>query len=216
MDKNKLYTSLFQSYVEAHPNKTRQVCQNHITEIWNGIKKDADLPQKVESLLNQYKSLALKNKGALCKFWGTLPKKSEASGFEKTISQIPIEFSPDSDQFKEPISSGDEKDAPVPSDSSSSAATRAKNVVKAKVQDEIKKQIGLINADLVGLYKRRSCGQLTGDQEVELKKKKKEKDQLEDLLKKKIDAQQRQQKFRNERKKNLLNCVKLIKRYQRR
>jgi len=29
----------------------------------------------------QYKSLALKNKGALCKFWGTLPKKSEASGF---------------------------------------------------------------------------------------------------------------------------------------
>ena len=96
------------------------------------------------------------------------------------------------------------------------AATSAKNVVKAKVQDEIKKQIGLINADLVGLYKRRSCGQLTGDQEVELKKKKKEKHQLEDLLKKKIDAQQRQQKFRNERKKNLLNCVKLIKRYQRR
>jgi F0F1-type ATP synthase assembly protein I len=48
------------------------------------------------------------------------------------------------------------------------------------------------------------------------KKKKKEKDQLEDLLKKKIDAQQRQQKFRNEREKNLLNCVKLIKRYQRR
>jgi hypothetical protein len=36
-----------------------------------------------------------------------------------------------------------------------------------------------------------------------LKKKKKEKDQLEDLLKKKIDAQQRQQKFRNERKKTL-------------
>jgi hypothetical protein len=35
-----------------------------------------------------------------------------------------------------------------------------------------------------------------------LKKKMKEKDQLEDLLKKKIDAQQRQQKFRNERKKN--------------
>ncbi len=83
--------------------------------------------------------MALKKKGALCKFWGTLPKKSEASGFEKTISQIPLEFSPDSDQFKEPISSDDEKDAPVPSDSSSSAATSAKNVVKAKVQDEIKK-----------------------------------------------------------------------------
>ncbi|KZS13528.1 Uncharacterized protein APZ42_021321 [Daphnia magna] len=154
MDINKLYTSLFESYVEAfYPSKTKQVCQKHITE---------------------YKSLGLKKKGALCNFWGTLPKKFEVSGLEKTVLVIPIEFSPDSDQFKEPISS---------------------------VQDEIKKQIGLINGDLVGLFKRRSCGQLTGDQEVELKKTKKEKDDLEDLRKKNIDAQKRQQKFRIQRKK---------------
>lgn len=61
----------------------------------------------------------------------------------------------------------------------------------------------MINGDLVGLYKRRSGGQLTGDQKVELKKKRKEKDNLEELLKKKVDAQKRQQKFRNERKKTL-------------
>ena len=74
--------------------------------------------------------------------------------------------------------------------------------VKAKVQEELKQQLIIVNADLVGLYERKNSGILTQEQEVELKEKEKKKTELEACLKKYF-KNIRQQKSRAEKKRRL-------------
>ena len=75
---------------------------------------------------------------------------------------------------------------------------------KATVQDELQLKINVINADVVGLYARKTAGILTDLQETELSdKKRKAGVELGSMLKRKKDDQRRSKKFRDDRKKRL-------------
>ena len=69
MNKEKLFVSLFQSYVKANPRKSKQECQKTVVELWKKMKQEGDLPSQVDALLKKFESIAMRNKGALLSFW---------------------------------------------------------------------------------------------------------------------------------------------------
>ena len=73
----------------------------------------------------------------------------------------------------------------------------------ATAQLHLQSQIDILNYDLVGLYERRNREMLTQKQDVELKEKKKKKDELENKLIKKKSDQKRAQKVRDKKKKKM-------------
>ena len=54
MEKRNLYISLYNGYVKAHATTSKADCQKQVNEIWKGIKSDANVSEKVESLLKEY------------------------------------------------------------------------------------------------------------------------------------------------------------------
>jgi hypothetical protein len=66
----------------------------------------------------------------------------------------------------------------------------------------LKKQISLIDANLVVFYKRKESGVITAEQEQDVKEKKKRKAELEKELKEKVDGQLRSQKFRKTKRRS--------------
>lgn len=81
MDKNKLFQSLFKTYVLAHPTKMKQQCQDDLIIKWNEIKNEEDLEIKVEQLIKDLNAIIMKNKGTLFSYWAkqtTTVKKNEA------------------------------------------------------------------------------------------------------------------------------------------
>ena len=69
INKEKLFVSLFQSYVKANPRKSKQECQKTVVELWKKMKQEGDLPSQVDALLKKFESIAMRNKGALLSFW---------------------------------------------------------------------------------------------------------------------------------------------------
>jgi len=170
--------------------KTKQICQTELVSKWKELKREAEFQSKAENLLKDLRSKAMRKKGSLLNFWS---KQSN----EKTNSpEIPLIFESTSSQFVEPPDNLPSTE-PIPSTS----VTEPK--ATAKKQIELRKQIELINGDLVGLYKRRDKDLLTDDQEAELRAKKKLKLELETELKKRVGDQNRQQKARAKKKKLL-------------
>lgn len=128
--------------------------------MWNVLKKDrVNLPQNVDSKLNEYRYIDLKYNGKLMSFWSTLPKQNASwptNSFTSSFESLPIEFPPDSAQFLE---KEDERSILTVSEQSiSGSQTIKRKIYETKAQDVLKTQIDLIISDLVGLYKRRdSC-----------------------------------------------------------
>ncbi len=117
-----------------------------------------------------------------------------------TVEPIALEFMPDSDQFLEhDIAS---EDIPEAVTLTKAVQNAIPSVIKPKpAQEQIKTQISIINSDLVGwLFNRKANGFITKEQESELKEKKTKKKELEKLLKRKIDNQNRAKKSRESKK----------------
>ena len=47
MDRFKLYSSLFEAYVETFPTKSKKLCQQEVNEKWNVIKDSEEVIVKV-------------------------------------------------------------------------------------------------------------------------------------------------------------------------
>ena len=194
MDKNKLYQKLFQTYTNVFfPTKSKEQCQKDVIAKWNEIKNEADLQVKVESLLQEWNAIDMKRKARQLNFWGkqVATRSKEAA----VASATPIEFSADSEQFKEPDSDHEDKTNSIPTNNHSKS--------KAVVQEQLKSDIALLDADLVALYKRKTLGFLDENQEKELRLKIKKKEELELKLKHKISDQKRAKKARDDRKAKL-------------
>eukprot|EP00731_Ephydatia_muelleri_P025822 Em0017g905a len=63
MDRFKLYSSLFEAYVEVFPTKSKKLCQQEVNEEWNAIKDSEEVKVKVDGLLNELKAITMKHKG---------------------------------------------------------------------------------------------------------------------------------------------------------
>lgn len=120
MDKNKLFSSLFDAYTKAFSEKKKQDCQKEVVEIWNTMKNASNLQLQAELSLKKWNSIALKKIGSLLGLWSkqlnATPKKTKSTEniFAnsptniQTTQPIPLEFAPDSDQFLEPNSDVEE------------------------------------------------------------------------------------------------------------
>ena len=192
--------------------KKKQDCQKEVVEIWNSIKNEANLQVQVDFLLKKWNSVSLMKIRALLNLWSKQnappqKKKSDTNSFNdlpsnnNTVEPLPIEFAPNSEQFTEP---GIEyEDIYVASTSTKAIKTSIASVKPKPAQEELKIQISIIDGNFVGLYNRKSNGFLTEEQEEqesELKEKKVKKKELETLLKRKIDSQERSKKSQDSKK----------------
>lgn len=91
----------------------------------------------------------------------------------------------------------------APQAGSDNNVVKIKSAYKTTAQDQIRKEIDFINADLVGLLKRENCNQLSSGQKIKLKRLENKKKLLKKQLLSKISAQRRQRKFRSLRKTKL-------------
>ncbi|KAK4030637.1 hypothetical protein OUZ56_023910 [Daphnia magna] len=157
----------------------------------------------------------MKKKGLLLGLWSkqlstTAQKQNAAEDkfgdsstkINPTTEHIPLEFTPESDQFREPESETEIEQMPVASNSKKSINTASVSKPKP-AEEDLKTQISLIDEDLVGLYYKKSAGFLTEEQESELKEKKTRKKELERLLKRKIYNKKKAQKSRDSKKMKL-------------
>lgn len=192
MKRANLYTSLYNGYVKAYSTRSKLECQKEVNEIWKRIKSDANVFEKVESLLKEYDAFAKKKKGTLLTFWAKQALKQDTLSQISTVPDVPT------------ASSHVEEHA-CGSAESNPSKSRAEDVgkYKTKVQDELKVEIDLIKSDMVGLYKRKESGLITKDQEKELLEKKRKVEYLEKELTKKKREQERQQKTRLRKKETL-------------
>lgn len=179
--------------------------------IWKEIKNESELELKVDSLFKKWNSVSLKKKGRLLNLWSkqnalTSTKNNVQNVLNDsqlnttlTVEPIALEFMPDSDQFLEHEIAGE--DIPEAATSTKAVQNAIPSVIKPKpAQEQIKTQISIINSDLVGLFNRKANGFITKEQESELKEKKTKKKELEQLLKRKIDNQNRAKKSRESKK----------------
>ena len=197
MDRSKLYTPLFEAYVEEYPTKSKKLCQQEVNEKWNAIKDSEELIVNMDGLLNELKAITMKHKGGLLSFWGKQPTQKAVPTMKSSVPEITIV-----EVVVAGVSDEAGKNGSVPGTSANSSSC---NSVKQKaiVQDELQLKINVINADLVGLYARKTAGILTDLQETELSDKKRKVVELGSMLKGKKGDQRRAKKFRDDRKKRL-------------
>ncbi|BFZ05261.1 hypothetical protein BsWGS_08300 [Bradybaena similaris] len=192
MDKPNYHQLLFEGYTKAFPNKRKQDCQKDVTEIWNKLKKEDNVPTKVDSLIKSYAAIAQKNKGKLMSWAG----QDEDAFPCKSATNVIIE--------QEAVNYQTNKQDQNALDLEAGPSGEAKSVkYKTKAQDELQGQINVLNSDLIGLYKRKDSSVLSLDQENELKEKKLKVDELEKNLKRKRYDQEKQQIFRKKKKEAL-------------
>ncbi|BFZ21940.1 hypothetical protein BsWGS_24979 [Bradybaena similaris] len=191
MDKSKMFQCLFEAFVLAYPTKHKRICQEELVQKWNGIKHDADLQVKVDHWLQELKAISASKKGSLLSFWA---KQTPNADKKTSLQVLHVEETKDSVlQFDRQVTSAPAYDS-APTTSKPTASRHA------TAQQHLQSAIDIINSDLVGLYERQKRGMLTQEQYVELKEKKKKKNELENQLKKKKDDQKRSQKARDEKK----------------
>ena len=81
-----MYQLLYSAYVKAHSTKTKQDCQKEVNEIWNRIKSEDNVEEKVNSLLREYDAVAKQKKGSLMTFWAKQTLKADAPHLEASTS----------------------------------------------------------------------------------------------------------------------------------
>ena len=198
MEKPNFHKLLYEGYLKAFPNKRKQDSQREVTEIWNKLKKEDDLPTKVDSLLNSYAALAQKNKATLMSFWADQSMKSVNVLPKKAATHVKIE----KEVVKHQTQTIQQDHIEIDLEACPLSTTCDEKSVKykAKVQGELLSQISIFKTDLIGLYKRKESGVLSSDQEKELKGKKIKVDELEKKLKRKKYEQEKQKIYRKKKK----------------
>lgn len=183
--------------------KSKKVCQADVIEIWSEIKNSENLPNKVDSLIKEYRFKSMRHKGSLLQTWAKMinpsPKSTQTSSINESVAEL--EFAPSSSQFDEPDIS--EMDLHQPKTSTpvcaSSSETKSKTT-RSYVQIQLQKEIDVLNADICVMQDSYRSGLLSESQEKELKEKKLKKKELETDLKRKIQDAERSLKARQRKK----------------
>ena len=160
-------------------------------------KERHQFPNQVFRDVKRSQISLVKKKGKLMEYWAGQSNKTTTAKTADPAPEIPIEFSANSSQFVEI-----DNDTPTVSNVTKNDK-KDTSVSKTAAQDEIVKKIAEIDSDLVWLLQRKQMGILTDEQENDLRAKQKLKAELQLNLKKLKDAQERQRKFRLERKRTL-------------
>ena len=208
MDKSLIYRALYDSYCKAYSDIKPAVCQSEVNKHWASIKKEKDCEMRAKILMTKWAEVASKNKSSLLNMFAKAIKKKESTEnvpINEASTCIALEFTPDSNQFVEPLdddilvqgTSTIKEADPTPIDHGREN--------KYPAQTEIKSRLDLINSDLVGLMERDKRKLLSADQEKELDRLKLTKVQLEKKLNALVKDQARGKKRRADTREVLLN-----------
>lgn len=64
-----LFNRLMNAYSEAFNKKSKKQIQLDVVDIWNGIKKEHNIEEKVEEKVSQWKKVSLESKAKLMSMW---------------------------------------------------------------------------------------------------------------------------------------------------
>ena len=191
MDKNIRFQALYNAYTEAYPEKPKQVCQQDVAAKWREFKNDTDWNKKSDIFLKQLRTTTLRKKGKLFNFWSSTTIQNN----NKEVLEESVEVVFESASKATNISFVQEP--------CTEPCTSDQNKPKAKAQDELQREIDLVNLDLAGLYQRKSSGIITDDQLVQLSQKKAKVKKLQTTLRRKKYDQIRAQQSRQRKKEAL-------------
>lgn len=78
MDRSEMYWKIYQSFVKAYSDKSKQETQRIANETWNKLKilDNNVLQGKVKELLEKNNQIAANKKGSLMSFWSKQPTAS--------------------------------------------------------------------------------------------------------------------------------------------
>lgn len=179
MDKNELFSALFNAFVKAYPESKKSVCQSDAVKFWNQAKGEESGDKheaSVRSKIRELEARALNRKGKLLQFWSKtatkIPKVDEHLSEPVQTEQIPAEVS------HQP--------------SGSSCLKRP-----APAQEKIKVELNDVTQQVARLKNRDSTELMSNEEFNELRELTKKKMKLEVDLKTKISEQERQQKRRD-------------------
>lgn len=166
MDKNKLFQSIFKTYVSTYPLKSKQECQQQVVEEWNKIKNKENLLEAVENWLGELRRIQRLQKGSLHTFWAKQCEKDTSTqnlSAPSTSSSSNIDLNKYNDQNKVSVA-----------DSSTriSSTLEISRKRPAFVQLQLQQEIDVVNADMVGLFERKKVGLISDQQEKDLSAKK--------------------------------------------
>lgn len=193
MEKTNLHKKLYDAFVKAHPGKRGKECQSEVNTIWRELKTKTDVEAQVNMKIQNYNLIVLQKKAKLNCFWAGLATKSPSL-------QMPNETSNQSNSQISAEATIQKKTPEAQVNLSELSESDNSNKSRTIAQDDINKQINILNSDLIGLYKRKESGLLSSDQEKDLKQKKLDVEKLQKTLSKKIYDQVKQREFRKKKK----------------
>lgn len=192
MDKNELFSALYNAFIKAYPEKKKLVCQTDAVKFWNQTKGKECIDKQevlVRSKIRELEANALHRKGKLLQFWGKAaakPSKTVADVTEPPkCEEISIEVSP------QPSTSGCPK-RPAPA------------------QEKIKIELNDVTEQVLRLKERDSAGLITNEEVEKLHGLANKKVKLEKDLKTRISEQERQQKHRDQVKSSKQRLIEAI------
>lgn len=179
MDRNSRYQKLYKLFCEAYPQKTKSELQNLCATFWKGAKDESDWEAYIGAKESDLAALVVARKQQLRQFFIPVqPGLPIAPPQQPSTSAAPPPPAPPQ-PAKEQLES---QTHPTPK------------------QDELRKKLNIINADIAGLVVRQDCDLLTDQQDKQLAMFRTQKLELEKQIQKLIDGQQRQSKFRSVQK----------------
>lgn len=196
MDRGKTVQKLFDGFCKAYPLKSRQANQDACHAYWRSIKDKSDCDKLAQLKIKELQNMSKAPSGTLMSFFKTVPSVPSLNTQSQLSSASTIASSDDSELTATPSSSHQ---------TDSKCATEATKETKGgkfacPKQDELKKELEAVNAEISCLLLRERNSIISVDQEKELKLLKNKKCKIEAGLIKLKSDQQRQRDFRIQRK----------------
>lgn len=194
--RSELYNQLTRNFGRAFPSKTKLKIQSEVNSLWNSLKKSKDFESKVLAKISEYKEKATQHGLSLKKFWVNIPKPRTFTSADdtninsdlKSCDEVPIDIEKCPLNEKDNSNTVDVRlcdDVTISDSASDNINIGTLRHFEKPAQKSIRDSLEILNGDMVGLYKRKSAGLLSSEQEKELKDKEKQKVKLTKKLKKK-------------------------------
>ena len=180
----------------ANPTRCKKALQLECSEFWKSIKAKESFAELLAVKMDELKRQVKKFKERNFRFFTSVPKSTSPgdNGPRKRRSDSTdvADLGAESKLDKLESSGSDAKENLLSTGSHLCASTPK--------QDEIRKQLEIVNADLAGLAVRKDNEMLSADQCIQMKQLKKDKLQLEKDLGKLMKGRERQHKYRQRQK----------------
>lgn len=191
MDRAKLYTDLYNNFLKAFPQSSKQSLQKKCNQFWNSIKSlnAEDFSSKYSEKINLLKDISKRNTSISSFFPQSAVKNNQSQSAHSSHSK---QDSSSKDQQNHAEIS-ETVNFEVPTTSSSKQRP-------CPAEEKLSNELNILNSELESLHARESSDLLSEAQKKEIANKRKRKNEVVKDIKKLVDSRNRQKKLRIERK----------------